>query len=170
MSILLALFYSTNFARDHGAGIINTTIDIGIRISIELTFMELGVKHGPQFIRDSLHKVAGANSYVTPCRTLSEPTKRLSLYSTLLHAWYRKEFRELSDDSLRKPYYCQTITCHLREACADKIGCDQDEVMSRILDMVKLPEHRLAWLSRPDRASLVLGLPLDGKARVEESD
>ena len=31
--------------------------------------------------------------------------------------------------------------------------------------MIELPEHRLAWLCRPDRARLVLGLPLDGKVR-----
>ena len=138
------------------------------------------MKHGPQFIRDSLHKVVSADSYVIPCRTPSEPTKRLSLYSTLLHAWNHEELRELPDDSgltiakgtLDDPrkLYRRTITSHLREACADRIGCKQCEVMSRILDIIELPEHRLAWLCRPDRASLVLGLPLDGKVRVEASN
>lgn len=133
------------------------------------------MKHGPQFIRDSLHKVASADSYVTPCRTPSEPTKRLSLYSTLRHVWYHQELRELPDDSrlilakrtLDDPReLCRrNITSHLWEACADRIGCKQYEVMSQILDMIELLEHRLAWLCRPDRARLVLGLPLDGKVR-----
>jgi len=138
------------------------------------------MKHGPKFIWDSLHKVAGADSYVTPCRTPSEPTKRLSLYSTLRHEWNHEELRELPDDSgltiaketLDDPreLHRRTITSHLREACANRLGCKQCEVMSRILDMIEPHDHRLAWLCRLDRANLVLGLPLDGKVRVEESD
>ena len=149
---------------------------IEIRSDIGLAFMESGMKHGPQFIRDSLHKVASAYSYVTPCRTPSEPTKRLSLYSPIFHTWPWKLLGDsgliIAKETLDNPreFYRRTIISHLREACADRIGCGQDEVMSRIWRMVRLPEHRLAWLSRSDRASLVLGLPLDGKVRVEESD
>ena len=133
------------------------------------------MKHGPQFLRDSLHKVAGADSYVTPYRTPSEPTKRLSVCSTLLHAWYHQELRGVLDDSeliiaketLDDPreFYRRTITSHLWEVCADRIGCKQCEVVSWILDMIEMPGHRLAWLCRPDRVRLVLGLPLDGKGR-----
>ena len=143
--------------------------------------MELVIKHGPQFTRDSLHKVAGADSYVTLCRTLSEPTKRLSLYSTLRHAWESGELRELRElpddsgliivketlDSPRKLYH-RTITSHLRDACANKIGCKPDEIMSCLWRGFRLPEHRLAWLRRPDQASWALGL--GSKIWVLESD
>ncbi|OCL15340.1 hypothetical protein AOQ84DRAFT_43129 [Glonium stellatum] len=159
ISIFLALFYCKSSARDYGVGMINKNYyhDIReIRSDIELVFTELGMVHGPQFLRDSLHGAARADSI-------------------LLQAWHLKELGELPDDeglsiaqgtleNLHEPYR-RTISSHLREICAERMGCKQGDVLLRMLEMIEVPNHRLAWLCRTDRTKLVLGLPLDDKVR-----